>query len=88
MTVGWPYGYSLRRRGGEVLILDDRGNVKAKVGDRVRISGGETRQNEAGPTPEAAQRSFERRRRQAGVPDQCRGPLWGAGSVVRVTGKG
>ena len=87
-VVVWPYGYSLQRRGGEVLILNSEGETKARVGDRVRISGGETSKDEIGPNPEAARRNFEERRRQSGVPDQCRGPLWGAGPVVRATGRG
>ena len=49
--VVWPHGYSPRRESGEVLVLDGRGEAVAKVGEEVRMGGGQTTREEAGPTP-------------------------------------
>lgn len=87
-VVVWPYGFSLRRRDGEILILNTKRKVEARAGDEVRIGGGQITQDEAGRTPEAARRNFGEARQEAGVPDQCRGPLWAASPVVSVTGEG
>ena len=78
----WPHGYSLRSEGGDILVLDGRGEVAAKVGEEVRMGGGQITQEEAGPTPEAARRAFEEKRKELGVPDQCRGPLWVSSGVI------
>ena len=80
--VVWPYGYSLRREDGEILVSNGRDEVVAKVGDEVRMGGGQITQQEAGATPEAARRAFEEKRRELGVPDRCRGPLWVSSGVV------
>lgn len=81
-VVVWPYGYSLRGEDGEILVLNGRDEVVAKVGDEVRMGGGQITQEEAGPTPEAARRAFEEKRGELGVPDRCRGPLWVSSGVV------
>ena len=81
--VVWPHGYSLRREGDEILVLNGRDEVVAKVGEEVRMGGGQITQEEAGPMPEAARRTFEEKRRQLGVPDGCRGPLWVSSGVVK-----
>ena len=81
-VVVWPYGYSLSRKGGEIRILNEKGKVVARVGEEVRMGGGEITQAEAGPTPEAARRQFEEKRGELGVPDQCRGPLWVSSGVI------
>ena len=81
-VVVWPYGYSLSRKNGEIRVLNERGKVMARVGEKVRMGGGEITQAEAGPTPEAARRQFEEKRRELGVPDQCRGPLWVSSGVI------
>ena len=82
-VVVWPYGYSLRREGGEVVVLNGRDEVVASVGEEVRMGGGQITREEAGPTPEAASRAFEEKRGELGVPDRCRGPLWVSSGVVR-----
>ena len=73
--VVWPHGYSLRSEGGDILVLDGRGEVAAKVGEEVRMGGGQITQDAAGPTPEVARRAFAEKRGELGVPDRCRGPL-------------
>lgn len=40
--IRWPFGYTGRRRGAEVEVLDSAGNVVAVTGTRVSIGGGET----------------------------------------------
>ena len=59
-VVVWPYGYSLRRGGSEVLILNGKGKVVAKVGDRVRMGGGETSRGQTGLSPKENRRAFEK----------------------------
>jgi hypothetical protein len=39
--VRWPFGYTGRRRGTEVEILDRTGTVVARTGTRIRLGGGE-----------------------------------------------
>jgi hypothetical protein len=81
-VVVWPYGYSLSREGGRIYILNEKRKVVARVGEEVRMGGGEITQAEAGPTPETARRQFEEKRGELGVPDQCRGPLWVSSGVI------
>jgi hypothetical protein len=80
-VVVWPRGYSLRREGGEFLVLDGRGDAVAEVGEEVRM-GGQITQEEAWPTSGAARRNFEEERKELGVPDGCRGPLRVSSGVV------
>ncbi len=75
-VVVWPYGYSLDRKGAEIRVLDEQGRVVARVGEQVKMGGGEITQAEAGPTPGAARQQFEEKRGELGVPDRCRGPLF------------
>lgn len=82
--VVWPSGYSLSKRGGEILILNEKGKVAAQVGDKVRMGGGEITKSEAGGTPEEAKRNYDEKRRRMGVPAQCPGPLWMASEVRQV----
>jgi|WetSurMetagenome_2_1015567.scaffolds.fasta_scaffold68074_1 hypothetical protein len=37
----WPYGYSLKIDGKDMFIIDDKGSQIARVGDQVKIGGGE-----------------------------------------------
>jgi hypothetical protein len=37
----WPYGYTLKIEGSEVNVVDDTGLVVAKVGEIIKIGGGE-----------------------------------------------
>jgi hypothetical protein len=77
----WPPGYSLNARGGEMRILDDKGQVVARVGDRVIAVGGETTEGGGGP-------SYWEKRRKLGVPPGCDGPLWGMVPPIREIGHG
>ncbi len=81
--VVWPHGYSPRREGDGILVLDGRGEAVAKIGEEVRIGGGQITREEAGPTAGAARQAFEEKREDLGVPDGCRGPLWVSSEVVR-----
>ena len=36
----WPYGYSLQIEGKDIWIINDKGQVIAKVGDAVELGGG------------------------------------------------
>lgn len=38
----WPFGYGVRKDGGELVLIDLSGAVKAREGDVVRLGGGET----------------------------------------------
>jgi hypothetical protein len=40
-AIRWPVGYSGRRAGDEVAILDQTGQVVARTGTRIRLAGGE-----------------------------------------------
>ena len=40
-TIIWPHGASLRETDSEVRVVDTAGNVIARVGERVRLGGGE-----------------------------------------------
>lgn len=41
MPIRWPHGYTGRRQGAEVEILDEQGRVVARTGTPVRLGGGE-----------------------------------------------
>jgi hypothetical protein len=36
----WPYGYSLKIEGKEIQVINDKGQIVAKVGDTVTLGGG------------------------------------------------
>jgi hypothetical protein len=38
----WPFGYGVRDEGGQLVLTDLVGAVKAREGDMVRLGGGET----------------------------------------------
>jgi hypothetical protein len=38
----WPFGYGVRDDGGQLVLTDPFGAVKAREGDTVRLGGGET----------------------------------------------
>lgn len=87
-VVVWPPGYSLDRRDGEVLVLNEKGEVEARVGDEVEMGGGEISEDALAEKPEAQRRAFEKERHRYGVPGRCRGPLWVAAPNVRVLREG
>lgn len=37
----WPYGYSYKVEGDDILIIDERGNLAARVGEDIKGGGGE-----------------------------------------------
>lgn len=72
----WPHDYSLSTEDNDVRLLDGEGQVAARLGDAVRVGGGEIRQSEVGPTPEQARRNYQQTRRKLNIPSSCPGPLW------------
>ena len=42
LPIRWPFGYTARRQGAEVEVLDEAENVVAVTGTRVSMGGGET----------------------------------------------
>ncbi len=86
-----PPGYSLDKRDGEVLVLDKKGEVgevEARVGDEVKMGGGEINEGAPAEKPGAQRRAFEKERHRYGVPGRCREPLWVAAPNVRVLREG
>lgn len=83
-VVVWPYGYSLSRDGRRILLHNSKGEIVARVGDEVRMGGGQISKNGLASTPEEERSAFEKYREKMGVPDRCKGSLWVAGPEVRV----
>jgi hypothetical protein len=68
----WPHGFSLSTEGGVIQVIDDTGQPIARVGDRVKIGGGEC----VKPCKHIAIYSTE-------LPsDRCSGPYWIVGEVI------
>jgi hypothetical protein len=42
LPIRWPFGYTARRQGAQVEVLDEAGSVVAVTGTRVRLGGGQT----------------------------------------------
>lgn len=74
----WPPGWNLRTAGREVTILDDAGRVVARVGDVVRMGGGQV-------TADETEGGYERLRQSLKIPEECPGPLWIVGAEVRTS---
>lgn len=69
----WPYGFSLSTEGDVIQVIDDKGQPVARVGDRVKIGGGEC----VKPCEHIAKYS-------ADLPsNRCSGPYWIVGEVVK-----
>lgn len=66
----WPYGYSWKTEKKEIWILDDRGEKVMRVGDSVRIGGGEI------PA------SFAEEKMGQKLPAGVKGPFWLMGEIV------
>jgi len=67
----WPWGYSLDNRGPDLwVVIDDEGREVARVGEWVRIGGGQI----------AA--SFAEEKIGYSLPEGCTGPFWLAGEVI------
>ncbi|HEY4663157.1 MAG TPA: hypothetical protein VIH07_05740 [Candidatus Humimicrobiaceae bacterium] len=71
----WPYGFSLRTEGEEIQVIDENGQVFARVGDNIRVGGGEI-------TGENAKESIEKYYIETPLPEDCQGPYWVVGEVV------
>ncbi len=80
----WPHDYSLSTENGDIRLLDGEGRIAARLGDVVRVGGGEIRQSQAGPKPEQARRNYQQQRRELNVPPSCPGPLWLVAPVDRL----
>jgi hypothetical protein len=66
----WPYGYSLRIEGKEIQVIDSDGQVVARVGDRIKVGGGEV-------PAEIVEKYIGQP-----LPDDCKGPYWIVSEVV------
>lgn len=66
----WPYGYSLRIEGKEIQAIDSDGQVVARVGDRIKVGGGEV-------PAEIVEKYIGQP-----LPDNCTGPYWIVSEVV------
>lgn len=74
--VVWPPGYTVRER--DRAILNERGDVFARVGDRVRLGGGET----AGISPDEPSSSADAALPPFHGAPGCAGPFWIVGEVL------
>lgn len=61
----WPYGYSVNVEGGEIQVLNESSQVVARVGDIIKVGGGET-------TKEVVEENYI----GESLPDDCEGPYW------------
>jgi len=66
----WPFGFSFRAEGDEVIILDREGEHVARVGERLLVGGGEM----PGVTAEELAPYVEQ-------PVKCAGTYWSVDSV-------
>ncbi len=67
----WPYGYSVNVEGGEIQVLNESGQVVARVGDIIKAGGGQT-------TKEVVEENYI----GESLPDDCEGPYWLVSEVV------
>jgi hypothetical protein len=66
----WPYGYSLRINGKQIQIIDNDGQLVARVGDKIKVGGGEV--------PAEIVEIYTGKR----PPDECPGPYWLVSEVI------
>ncbi len=66
----WPYGYSLRIEGKEIQIIDNYGHLVARVGDKIKVGGGEV-------PAEIVEKYIGQQ-----LPDDCTGPYWLVSRVI------
>jgi len=67
----WPYGYSLKSQDNRICVVDKNGQIVAKVGDRIKVRGGNVLKDIAEKyTGEP-------------IPDNYGGPYWIASEVKR-----
>jgi hypothetical protein len=74
--VVWPPGYSMRVEDGEIQIVRGGGQTIARVGDNVRMGGGQI------ATSTGSHGMYEE---FLNIPEKCTGPLWIVGEVVSTT---
>ena len=67
----WPYGYSVRSGENELLVINDRGESLARVGDGVRLEGGEI------PASVVEDKIGQK------LPSGVQGPFWLVGRVTK-----
>ncbi len=70
-TAIWPSGFSLAVQGESVRVLNGDREIVARVGDTIRVGGGEIPQL----SPEAFEANF------SGSPTGCAAPYWVVGSI-------
>lgn len=71
----WPYGFSLNTEGDVIQVIDDTGQSVVRVGDKIKVGGGEC----AGCT------SKDIAKFSAELPsDRCSGPYWIVAEVITV----
>lgn len=73
-TVVWPYGSTLVRRGGDLVVVDEHGVDIGVIGGELRFGGGEVPSLGTGFATEAMRIAAEAR---------CPGRYWIVGDVVR-----
>jgi len=66
----WPYGFSLRTEGKEIQVIDSDGQLVARVGERIKVGGGEV-------PAEIVEKYIGQP-----LPDNCTGPYWIVSEVI------
>ncbi len=68
----WPYGFSISADGKVIQIVDNTGKPIARVGDKIKLSGG------GGEMPREIIANYSKE-----LPsDRCSGPYWIVGQVI------
>ena len=79
----WPHGFSLRTEGEEILVIDDGGQVVARVGDKITVGGGEITDSSFNVPGKTAKEFIEESIIGQPLPDDCTGPYWIVGETVK-----
>ncbi|MCJ7515710.1 MAG: hypothetical protein MUO89_07085 [Dehalococcoidia bacterium] len=66
----WPYGYSLRIMDKQIQVIDNDGQLVARVGDKIKVGGGEV-------PAEIVEEYIGQP-----LPDDCEGPYWLVSEVI------
>ena len=66
----WSYGFSLCTEGKKIQIIDSDGQVVARVGDRIKVGGGQV-------PAEIVEKYIGQP-----LPDDCKGPYWIISRVI------
>jgi len=66
----WPHGFSLLTEGKEIQVIDSDGQVVTRVGDRIKVGGGEV-------PAEIVEKYIGQP-----LPDNCTGPYWIVSEVI------